>query len=49
MTAIGRLFFVVLMLGGTIAMFLSIGYNSRDLRYNVQNYIESQQQDPFLR
>jgi hypothetical protein len=49
MTALGRLAFVILMLGGMIGMFLYIGHNSRDLKYNVQNYIESQTQDPFLR
>jgi hypothetical protein len=47
MTALGRLVFVLLMMAFTVGMFLYIGHNSRDLRYNVQNYIESQQQDPF--
>jgi hypothetical protein len=49
MTGLGRLAFIVLMLSGTIGMLLMLSYNSRDLKYNVQNYIESQAQNPFLR
>ena len=48
-TGLGRLALVIGLLSISIAMFLYIGYNSRDLRYNVQDYIKSQQDYPTFR
>jgi hypothetical protein len=43
LTGLGRLALVIGFLTCVIILFLSLGYNSRNLRSNIQSYVESQQ------